>query len=191
MQDGKLAEIMAALPKCSALPGIRAYIVNEGMGGNLDAAASVFHRFRQCDGYEKTKAELVTFLVARYAYRGRLKTAQELYALFAGLGTATAIFQARATALHILACMLMKVRLQEAVTLWRDYLQLPLAASCRKRASRTGLILLLQALKNSDTRLAAKVFVALHRIAQETGEQKIESKAQSILEKRQKAKNAA
>lgn len=188
MKDGKLAEVMLALPEHSALSGIRAYILNEGMRGNLDAAASVFHQFRQCDGYEEAKAELLTFFVAGYTYRGQLKTALEFYALFARLGTADIVFQARETALHILICRLVKVRLQEAVTLWGNHVRLPLAASCRKRASRTGLVLLLQALKNSDRRLAARIFAVLRKIAQETDEQKIERRARCILEKWQKSR---
>lgn len=171
------------LPPC---PAIRAYIMHEGMEGNLDAAASVFHQFRQCGGYEEIKAELFTFFVARYTYRGQLKAALEFYALFVRPGTAGIVFQARETALHILTCMLMEVRLQEAVNLWRNYLQLPLADPCRKHASQTGSVLLLQARKNSNIRLVTRVFAALHMIAQETDEQQRARKAQSILETWQK-----
>lgn len=170
MKNDRLAQVLAALPDRSALSGIRASIMMEGLKGNLDAAASVFHQFRSCDGCEETKAELAAFFVARYAYRGQWKTARELYALFADLGAAGPVLQARAVALHILACTLGEVRLCEAVSLWRDYARLPIAAPLQKSFFRTGLLLLRQALKNSDARLAARVFAVLHAMIRETGE---------------------
>lgn len=161
---------MAALPAHSALAGIRAYILKEGMEGNLDAATAAFHQLWNCEGNEGTKAELAEFLVARYAYRGQLDTARNIYALLVSLGTRADVLQARAAALHILACMFMAVSLHEAVTIWMEYIHLPIPPNFKKPAARTGHALLVQALKNSDTRLAVVVSTSLRALAQETGD---------------------
>lgn len=79
MKDDTFTRSMAALPAHSALAGIRAYILKEGMEGNLDAATAAFHQLWNCEGNEGTRAELAEFLVARYAYRGQLDTARNIY----------------------------------------------------------------------------------------------------------------
>ncbi len=87
MMDAKLADLISALPDKAVLAGIRAYILHEGLEGNLEDAAKAFEQVLQCEGQEGIKAELAEFLVARYAYRGNLETARKLYARFASLGT--------------------------------------------------------------------------------------------------------
>lgn len=180
MKDDTFTRLMAALPAHSALAGIRAYILKEGMEGNLDAATAAFHQLWNCEGNEGTRAELAEFLVARYAYRGQLDTARNIYALLVSLGTREDVLQARAAALHILACMLMEVRLHEAVTIWMEYIQLPIRPNFKKFAAQTGHALLVQALKNSDTWLAVVVSTTLRALAQETGDAGIAKQAQHL-----------
>lgn len=182
MKDAKLADLIFALPDKAALAGIRAYILHEGLKGNLEDAAKAFEQVWQCTGYEGIKAELTEFLVARYTYRGNLETARTLYAHFGRLGTSGDILQAQAAALHILACMAMDVKLDEAINLWRDYVQLPIPAQFKKLSTHTGLAELRQALKNSDSRSANVVFSALCALAQETGDEEIAIKAKKIFE---------
>ena len=187
MQDAKLAALISALPESAAVAGIRAHILHEGLEGNLEDAAWAFDELWQCEGHEAImheaiKAEVTEFLVARFAFRGNLARAGELYARFAGLGTSAATLQAQAASLHILACMTMDVKLDGAISLWRDYVQLPLAVQFKKLATPTGLALLRQALKNSDSRSAALVFSALCALAQETGDEKIALRAREITE---------
>ena len=180
MKDDTFTRLMAALPAHSALAGIRAYILKEGMEGNLDAATAAFHQLWNCEGNEGTKAELAEFLVARYAYRGQLEMARNIYALLVSLGTREDVLQARAAALHILACMLMEVRLHVAVTIWMEYIQLPISPNYKKPAAKTGHTLLVQALKNSDTRLSVLVSTSLRALAQETGDAGIAKQAQHL-----------
>lgn len=180
MKDDTLTRLMAALPAHSALAGIRAYILKEGVEGNLDAATAAFHQLWNSEGNEGTKAELAEFLVARYAYRGQLEMARNIYALLGTLGAREDVLQARAAALHILACMLMEVRLHEAVTIWMEYIHLPIPPNFKKPAARTGHALLVQALKNSDTRLAVVVSTSLRALAQETGDAGIAKQAQHL-----------
>lgn len=181
--DAKLADLTSALPNKAALAGIRAYILHEGLKGNLEDATKAFEQVWECEGYEDIKAELTEFLVARYAYRGNLETARKLYARFASLDTSADILQAQAAALHILACMVMDVKLDEAINLWRDYVQLRIQAQFKKLSAHTGLAELRQALKNSDTRSANLVFSTLCALAQETGDAEIAIRAEEILAK--------
>lgn len=184
MKDDTFTRLMAALPAHSALAGIRAYILKEGMEGNLDAATAAFHQLWNCEGNEGTKAELAEFLVARYAYRGQLDTARNIYALLVSLGTRADVLQARAAALHILTCMLMEVRLHEAVTIWMEYIHLPIPPNFKKPAARTGHALLVQAVKNSDTRLSVVVFDTLCALVQESRDAGVANRAQHLHQKR-------
>ena len=181
--DAKLADLTSALPNKAALAGIRAYILHEGLKGNLEDAAKVFDQVWQCEGCEGIKAELAEFLVARYAFRGELETARKLYARFASLSASGSALQAQAAALHILVCMVMEVKLAEAINLWRDYVQLPIPAQFKKLSAHTGLAELRQALKNSDSRSANLVFSTLCVLAQETGDEKIARRAREVFEK--------
>ncbi|WP_165072848.1 hypothetical protein [Desulfovibrio sp. ZJ200] len=183
MMDAKLADLISALPESAALAGIRAYIIREGLEGNLEDAAKAFEQVLQCEGQEGIKAELAEFLVARYAYRGNLETARKLYARFASLSTSGATLQAQVAALHILACMVMDVKLDDAIRLWRDYVQLPIPAQFKKLSAHTGLAALRQARKNSDSRRARVVFSTLRALAQETGDEKIAIRAKEVFEK--------
>ncbi len=183
MKDAKLADLISALPDKAALAGIRAYILHEGLEGNLEEAAKAFEQVWQCEGHEGIKAELAEFLVARYAFRDNLEMARKLYARFASLGASGATLQAQAAALHILACMVMAVKLDDAINLWRDYVQLPIPAQFKNLSAHTGLEELRQALKNSDTRSASLVFSALCALAQKTGDVEIANRAKEILEK--------
>ena len=184
MQDAKVADVISALPDNAALAGIRAYILHEGLRGNLEDATKAFEQVWLCEGHEGIKAELTEFLVARYAYRGNLENARSLYARFASLGSSGAVLQAQAAALNILACMVMNVKLSDAITLWRDYVQLPIATQFKKLSAHTGLAELRQALKNSDSRSANLVFSSLCALAKETGEAEIVVKAKEIIRKR-------
>lgn len=183
MMDAKLADLISALPDKAALAGIRAYILHEGLEGNLEEAAKAFAQVWQCEGQEGIKAELAEFLVARYAFRGNLEMARKLYARFASLGTSGATLQTQAAALNILACMVMDVKLDDAINLWRDYVQLPIPAQFKKLSAHTGLAELRQAFKNSDFRRAKEVFSTLCALAQETGDEKIAIRAKEIFEK--------
>ena len=183
MKDAKLADLITALPDKAALAGIRAYILHEGLQGNLEDATRAFEQLWECEGYEGVKAELTEFLVARYAYRGNLETARKLYARFASLDSSKAALQAQAAALHILACMLMDVKLADAIKLWRDYVQLPIPPQFKKLSTHTGLAELRQALKNSDSRSADLVFSSLCALAEETGDREIAIKAKEIFKK--------
>lgn len=183
MKNHTLAEALAALPEQCVLAGIRDHIMREGLAGNLEAAATLFRQVWQCAGCEGTRAELAAFLVARYAYGGRLETARELYALFASLGDRAEVLQPRATALHILVSMLMEVKSDEAFKLWQEYIRLPIAASFKALSAQTGLALLRLAHKNSNSRLALVVYSALRTLAQETGEAEIAANALAIVEK--------
>ena len=42
MKDAKLADVISAFPESAALAGIRAYILYEGLNGNLGDAARAF-----------------------------------------------------------------------------------------------------------------------------------------------------
>ncbi|MDE5879917.1 MAG: hypothetical protein K2G99_07885 [Desulfovibrio sp.] len=183
MKDAKLGELMAALPDKAALQGIRAYILHEGLKGDLAAAAKVFDELWQCAGHEEVKAELTEFLVARYAYRRDLVTARKFYARFASLADTGATLQAQAAAVHILAYMVMEVNLEKAIQLWREYVQLPIPAQFKRVSAPTGLAALRRALKNSDVRNADQVFFVLHALAQETGDENVAIRAKEILEK--------
>ena len=142
-----------------------------------------FEQVWLCEGHEGIKAELTEFLVARYAYRGNLETARKPYALFASLGTSGDILQAQAAALHILVCMVMDVKLGDAINLWREYVQLPIPAQFKRLSAHTGLAELRQAVKNSDSRSADLVFSALRALAKETGDAEIAIKAKKIYKK--------
>lgn len=72
MMDAKLVDVISALPDMVALAGIRAYILHEGLKGNLKDAARAFAQLWQCEGHRRLKAELTESLVARHAYRGDL-----------------------------------------------------------------------------------------------------------------------
>ena len=183
MKDAKLTDLISTLPDKAALAGIRTYILHEGLKGNLEDAAKAFEQVWLCEGHEGIKAELTEFLVARYAYRGNLETARKLYARFVSLGTSGEILQAQAAALHILACMVMDVKLGDAIKLWRDYVQLPIPARFKKLSAHTGLAELRQALKNSDYRSATLVFSTLCALTQETGDEKIALRAKGVSEK--------
>ena len=183
MKDAKLADLISSLPDKAALAGIRAYILHEGLDGNLEDAAKAFEQVWLCEGHEGIKAELTEFLVARYAYRGNLETGRNLYARFASLGSSGDVLQAQAAALHILACMVMDVKLGDAIKLWRDYVQRPIPPQFKKLPADTGLAELRQALKNSDSRSAGLVFSTLCALAQETGDEQIGIKAKEIYKK--------
>ena len=183
MKDAKLADLISALPDKAALAGIRAYILHEGLNGNLEEAIKAFEQVWQCEGHEGIKAELTEFLVARYAYRGNLETARNLYTRFGSLGASGEILQAQAAALHILACMVMDVKLGDAIKFWRDYVQLPIPAQFKRLSAHTGLAELRQTLKNSDSRCAALVFSTLCALAKETGDEKIALRAREVFEK--------
>ena len=182
MKDAKLADLISTLPDKAVLAGIRDYILQEGLKGNLEDATKVFEQVWECEGYEGIKAELTEFLVARYAYRGNLETARKFYARFGSLGTSGATLQAQAAALHILACMVMDVKLHVAINLWRDYVQLPIPVQFKKLSAQTGLAELRQALKNSDTGSADLVFSTLCALAQETRDEKIAIRAKGIFD---------
>lgn len=184
MKDGKLASLIAALPDMAALAGVRAYILHEGLQGELDESARVFGQLWQCQGCEEIKAELAEFLIARYAYVGKLQEAQRLYAGISILPASGATLPAQAAALHILACMVMETRLDAAVNLWREYVQLPIPPAFKKLSAQTGLMVLRMAVKNSDSRSAQVVFLALCSLAQETGEEAIATQARKIFEHR-------
>lgn len=180
MKNGELALLIAALPKRAALAGVRAHILHEGLLGNLDEAAEAFRQLWQCQGYEEIKAELAAFLVARYAYGGKLQEAQRLYAGFSSLPASAATLPAQATALHILTCMVMETRLDVAVKLWLDYAQLPIAPAFKKLSAQTGLAALRMAVKNSDSRSARAVILALCALALETGDREMARAAREI-----------
>ncbi len=52
MMDAKPADLISALPDKAALAGIRAYILHEGLEGNLEDAAKAFEQVWQCAGHE-------------------------------------------------------------------------------------------------------------------------------------------
>ena len=183
MKDGTLTAMLSSLPDQAAMAGIRAQILHEGLEGNLVVAEKAFEQVWEMEGHEGIKAELTEFLVARHAYRGNLETARNLYARFGSLGTSGDILQAQAAALHILACMVMDVKLAEAIKLWRDYVHLRIPAQYKKLSAFTGFAELRQALKNSDSRSADLVFSTLCALAQETGDAKIAIRAKEIFEK--------
>ena len=172
MKDDAVEAIITSLPDKAAVAGVRAYILHEGLEGNLEDATKAYEQVWECEGYGGIKAELTEFLVARYAYRGNLEIARKLYVRFASLDTCSATLRAQSAALNILACMVMDVKLADAIKLWRDYVQLPIPPQFKKLAAHTGLAELRQAHKNSDSRSANLVFSALRALAQETGTKK-------------------
>lgn len=98
------------------------------------------------------------------------------------LRTSGGTHQVQAAALHILSRVIMGVKLDGGINLWRNYVQLPILAQF-KLSAHTGLAALPQAVKNSDSRSTDLVFSTLCPLAQETGDAEIAIRAKEILEK--------
>lgn len=138
-------------------------ILGFGQVGNLEDAASHFDLLCKIAGETESKSEMARYLICQYAFQHEFSTAFKIYGIFFSLGSDPRVLQDKVQTCHVLAHMLLPDHLNKAYEIWRGFSTTDLSDSLKWHWMQTGLALLKQCYKNSNSRLARKIYVKMQK----------------------------
>ena len=162
MNNSGLQKLVTELPDHVLLQAIKSYVYELGLDGNLEKALLLLEELRKLPSIQSFIVELSCYLTGRFACRGNLERALEIYG---NMADDDKFLQEKIKAANILIGVLLPDQVQKAWEIWNAFTKNPIPQNCQWHWAKCGVMLLEYCDQSANPDLAEKIFYNLKRCA--------------------------